>query len=110
MFSSSGRVASIDPATAAKLLEAGNCLFLDVREPGEWEQGHIPGATHAPLSRFAAEIVKLPRNKPVVVYCLSGARSARAAAIMAEHGITHVRNLAGGIGNWRVHGLPVQAP
>lgn len=106
MFATHKRPATIDPAAAARLLQNGQCLFVDVREMGEWAQGHIPGAHHAPLSNFEREVVRLPRDKAVVVYCLSGARSARALATMVEHGIANVHNLAGGISIWRAHGLP----
>lgn len=107
MFASLKRPATIDPTTAARLLEKGECLFVDVRETGEWLQGHIPGAHHAPLSSFERDVVRLPKDKAIVVYCLSGARSAQAATLMAEHGIANVHNLAGGIGIWRAHGLPI---
>lgn len=98
-------VISIDQA--APLLNGADVLFVDVREAHEWARGHLPGARHLPLSRLEHDLKVLPKEKPVVVYCLSGARSARAASILRNHGIADVKNLQGGIAAWQRHGHPV---
>jgi molybdopterin/thiamine biosynthesis adenylyltransferase/rhodanese-related sulfurtransferase len=87
-------------------------VFVDVRERDEWDEGHIPGAVHVPRgyleSRIEAAVPE--RDRPVVVYCASGARSAFATRTLEELGYTDVRSLAGGIVDWKRNGFPVQLP
>lgn len=99
----------IDAPAAARLLEQGRAVLVDVREPGEFARAHIPGATNLPLSRLDGG---LPAGGDVVFLCLSGMRTARHAAqlaALAPGRAAHV--LAGGLQAWRAAGLPVaQAP
>jgi len=84
-------------------LEAGEALLLlDVREPAEWEKAHIEGATLVPLGALEARLSELSewRERPVVVLCHHGTRSARACALLAGAGFQHVENLSGGIEAW----------
>jgi rhodanese-related sulfurtransferase/rubrerythrin len=74
--------------------------LLDVREPREYEGGHLPGATHIPLSRLADRLNELDRTKPLVTYCKSGRRSGSAASILAGRGFHGVRSLDGGMDAW----------
>jgi rhodanese-related sulfurtransferase len=88
-----------------------DALVLDVREPGEYGAGHIIGAKNAPLSRIdsgGAEIAGKRKDRPLILYCESGNRSAKAAAALKGQGYTRVLNLAGGIGAWQQAGLPVE--
>lgn len=82
--------------------------LLDVRTPGEVAEGHLPGATVIDISdpAFATKAAALPKDKPVYVYCRSGARSARAAGQLATMGFPAVYNLSGGIMGWTRAGLP----
>lgn len=98
---------TVSPTEAADLHKAGSVHLVDVREAGEWTQGRIPGATHLPLSDFARRAGELPKDRPVVFYCLSGARSAQAVALCKRLGLDHDTHMAGGISAWRAHGLPV---
>jgi adenylyltransferase/sulfurtransferase len=77
-------------------------LFLDVREPSEFETARIEGAQLVPLATVAsrAEEFATWKQRPVVVHCHKGARSARACTTLAQHGFTDVWNLAGGIEAW----------
>lgn len=93
----SSRPASID-GPAAHALVASGATLLDVRTAGEWAGGHLEGARHVPVAELAARIAELPRDRPVVVYCASGFRSARAATMLAEAGFT-VHDL-GAIDRW----------
>lgn len=70
--------------------------LIDVREPEEYEQGHIPGSVNIPLQQFAriSEVVK-DKDAPLFVYCRSGARSGRAASGFFKLGYTNVRNIGG---------------
>ncbi|MBP9036094.1 MAG: MBL fold metallo-hydrolase [Pseudomonadales bacterium] len=85
-------------------------LVLDVREPGEFDSvlGHIAGALLLPLGELRAKLDNVPRDRPVVAVCRSGARSARATQILDEAGF-RVANLAGGMLRWRAQGLAVEA-
>lgn len=86
-----GRATRVDGAAARRLVQDGAWL-LDVRSPEEYADGHIDGARNFPVDRLEAEVAKLPRDRPLVVYCAVGSRSARAAQILAAAGFD-VRNL-----------------
>jgi glyoxylase-like metal-dependent hydrolase (beta-lactamase superfamily II)/rhodanese-related sulfurtransferase len=85
---------------------AGKVQVLDVREPDEFAQGlgHIEGALLVPLGQMDARLVELPRDRPIVTVCRSGARSARAAAMLGKAGFAEVANLRGGMLRWRAEG------
>jgi sulfur-carrier protein adenylyltransferase/sulfurtransferase len=77
--------------------------ILDVREPREFEICRIPGSTLIPLGDLPKRLDEIPRgaNAPgIVVHCKMGGRSAKAVALLREHGITNARNLTGGILAW----------
>jgi sulfur-carrier protein adenylyltransferase/sulfurtransferase len=86
--------------------------FLDVRERDEWEEGHIPGAVWIPRGNLEGRIEQtLPdRERPIVVYCAGGSRSAFATRTLQELGYTSVVNLAGGFTDWKRNGFPTQLP
>jgi molybdopterin/thiamine biosynthesis adenylyltransferase/rhodanese-related sulfurtransferase len=90
----------------------GGPVFLDVRERDEWDEGHIPGALHAPRNNLESRVEGLvpDKERTVVVYCGSGSRSAFAARALGELGYGDVRNLAGGFTDWKRNGFPVQLP
>lgn len=94
---SPGHSASVDGAEAHALVAAGATL-VDVRTPDEWQGGHVEGAVLIPISELQGRLAEIPRDKPVVVYCASGARSARAAATLSAAGYD-ARDL-GGMSNW----------
>jgi adenylyltransferase/sulfurtransferase len=97
----SSAVTEIQPSQLAQRLERGEKLeIIDVREPYEWQIGHIPGARLVPLDRIAEEIPRLDKRRETILYCKVGARSMRAAQQLASAGVTDVRNLAGGILRW----------
>ena len=81
--------------------------LLDVRTAAEFNGGHIPGAANISVEMLAQNLDEVPRDKPVVVYCRSGNRSAQAAQILDEAGYTNVYDL-GGIITWAQQGYPVQ--
>jgi len=91
--------------TAAALLDAG-ALLLDVREPGEWQAGHVAQALLLPMGQVARHRSDLPRDRQVVVVCRSGGRSAAVAEALRAWGFDAV-NLSGGMTAWAVAGLPV---
>jgi len=86
-----------------------DAYMLDVRTAGEFKEGCIGNATNISATEINAKIGHLPADKetPILVYCLSGARSSRAAGTIAKNGYTNVYNLAGGLNAWKTAGLPV---
>ncbi len=84
-------------------------LVLDVREPHEFngELGHIRDARLIPMGELRAHLDDLPRDRPIVVVCRSGGRSAQASLILEQAGFSQVANLDGGMIRWRSLGLPV---
>ncbi|MES2738696.1 MAG: molybdopterin-synthase adenylyltransferase MoeB [Verrucomicrobiota bacterium] len=77
-----------------------NHFLLDVREPDEYAAAQIEGSTLIPLAQVTARAAEIPRDKPVLVHCRSGVRSAKAVAALQELGYTQVWNVAGGILAW----------
>lgn len=101
-------VPSVEPRKALELVEREGALIVDVREPDEWAEARIAGARHVPLRDLAARASELPRDRPVILQCRSGNRSARATRVLLDLGFTNVQNLEGGIGAWGADGLPVE--
>jgi len=94
-------VQEIQPSQLADRLATGDDLeIIDVREPFEWDIGHIPGARLVPLNRIADEIPRLDKRRETVLYCKVGVRSRFAAEQLADAGLAEVRNLTGGILRW----------
>ena len=103
----------VDAAGARELLDAPDApLFVDVREPDEWSEGHIPGAVHVSRGHFESRIEQAApdHSRQIVVYCAGGARSAFAAKTLGELGYENVVSLAGGYTDWKRNGFPTQVP
>ncbi len=96
------------PREIAKQVLDGEAVLVDVRNQAEWSSGHIPGARHVFLGDLRPRIQEIPPDRPVVLQCESGYRSAIAASILQAAGHSNVINLVGGIARWRSRGLPVQ--
>lgn len=78
----------------------GSFTILDVRQPGEYEQEHIPGAKLIPLPKLSDSLTELTADKPTIVYCAIGGRSRVAAQLLSGRGFNEVYNLKGGIKAW----------
>jgi rhodanese-related sulfurtransferase len=111
-----GGVPHISPADAKAMFDRGEAIIVDVREEAEVARtGKIPGALVIPVQRIAHDAAtagsngepKLDRNKAVIAYCASGARSAAAAHTLKQLGYETVFNL-GGLRTWAAAGLPVE--
>jgi hydroxyacylglutathione hydrolase len=87
----------------------GAFLLLDVRSPGEWEKGHIPGARHAFLPQLHEKSADLAKDTEIVVYCDSGYRASIGASLLARAGFSKVSNMPGSWQAWRHAGYPVEA-
>ena len=83
-------------------------MMLDVRTAEEYAAGHIKGAVLIPVQVLAERLSEVPKNKRVYVYCRSGARSARASAMLAKHGFTNIENMMGGIKAWKAAFYPIE--
>jgi len=81
-------------------------LVLDVREPGEWQEGHIEDAMHMPFYTIETRLAELDAAQPSAVICGSGQRSAVAAAILQRHGFQRIFNVSGGMEAWKQARLP----
>ncbi len=100
---------AIDVREAHELLERGNALALDVREPAEWRAGRIPDAVHIPLGELPRRAHELPRDRRIVAVCRSGNRSGLATSALRRAGY-EADNLRGGLKAWRASGLPLDPP
>lgn len=86
----------------------GSATFVDVREPEEWAEGHLPGAIHIPLGELPRRLADVPRGLPIITICRSGYRSLTARKALLADGATDVRSLAGGMLAWHDAGYPVE--
>ena len=111
------QIETISVHQALALVGDASVLFVDVREPGEFAAGAIPGAFPAPRGflEFLAD-PECPMHKPelarasrMIVYCGTGGRSALAARTLADMGYADVLNLAGGVAAWKAAGGPLAA-
>jgi rhodanese-related sulfurtransferase len=91
----------------AMLEETGKYFLLDVRSKEEYDAGHIDSATLIPVTEIEKRISEIPAGKPIIVYCLSGIRSLRAAGILVKNNFSPVYNMAGGLTEWDKKGYPV---
>jgi rhodanese-related sulfurtransferase len=101
-------VSQVGTTEATRLIN-DDALVLDVREDKEWAEGHIPNAKHIPLGQLSTRISELDKykDKPIVVSCRSGHRSATACRTLKKSGFEQAHNLAGGIIAWEHANLPV---
>ncbi len=96
----------VSVAQAADLKSQG-AFILDVRQPEEWTQFHIPGATLIPLGDLPNRLNEVPKDKKIVVYCRTGVRSAQGRDILRQAGFPQVTSLNGGITQWQAQGQPI---
>ena len=92
---------------ARDAVDAG-AMLLDVREPWEYAQQHIPGATLIPLGELPARMAEVPEDRDVYVHCRMGGRSANAVEYLRRSGRPRSANVAGGIEAWVAAELPVE--
>jgi len=88
-------------------LRGDGAVLIDVRQPWEYEEQRIPGATLIPLSEVPDRISEIPADKDVFVHCEMGGRSAKAVDFLVQNGRPRSRNVAGGINAWKAAGFPV---
>ncbi|MFA6970351.1 MAG: rhodanese-like domain-containing protein [Gallionella sp.] len=103
-------IKDVDTNAALQLINHKNAFVLDVREPGEYNAGHLLNAQLIPLGKLQERIGELAKykDKPVVVVCRSGNRSGTACVTLGKQGFTQAYNLTGGMMAWQKANLPTQ--
>jgi len=102
----------LGPSDSVQLLNHEDAVVLDVREDNEYQEGHILESVHIPLAKLGERMDELEnlRQKPIIVSCRSGHRSASACARLRKSGFENIYNLKGGVMAWQNAGLPLQKP
>ena len=103
-------IKDVDHIAATQLINHKSALVLDVREQGEYDSGHILNSKLVPLGKLRERIGELEkyRDKPILVVCRSGMRSASACALLGKQGFAQVYNLEGGVMAWQKASLPLE--
>lgn len=106
----SARDISVKDAAALLQNPPQGLTIVDVRTPAEFREGHLAGAVNMDFfgASFDSQILTLPRDKPVLLYCRTGNRSAGAYDAMEKEGITNILHMNAGITGWQKEGLPLQ--
>ncbi|GAC1516478.1 MAG: MBL fold metallo-hydrolase [Gemmatimonadaceae bacterium] len=100
-------VPQISAGELEKRRRTNDVAVLDVRGQAEWEAGHLAGVQHIPIGYLTERLDEVPRDRPVIVHCQSGARSAIAASVLRANGLMNVVNLIGGFAEWQARGHPI---
>ncbi|BBO71182.1 hypothetical protein DSCA_51120 [Desulfosarcina alkanivorans] len=102
-------ICEITVAEAKEILDGGEYLFIDCREPKEYKMGHVPGAINIPRGLLEFKIdKKVPdKNQNIVMYCKSGGRSCLSTCTLCRMGYKNVKSLGGGWKAWEKAGYPI---
>jgi rhodanese-related sulfurtransferase len=100
-------VKPLSPKQASERIAQGGVEVIDVREPHEWIDGHVPTARLVPLADFRRDPKRALRHDAVIFVCAAGVRSETAARLAAQQGYKDVYNLTGGTRAWIKAGLPL---
>lgn len=98
-----GLATQINVNQAYQMRQEG-AFILDVREPSEWNEKHIPDSTLIPLGELSSRVDELPKDQEIVVICRSGNRSQTGRDILLNAGFENVTSMAGGINDWIASG------
>ncbi|MGA7749445.1 MAG: rhodanese-like domain-containing protein [Gallionella sp.] len=103
-------IKEVNSAGALQLINHKSAVVLDVREPSEYDAGHVLNSKLIPLGRLKERIGELEKYKDgsIVVVCRSGNRSGTACFILGKQGFSQAYNLAGGVQAWQKAGLPLE--
>lgn len=109
MFARSGKN-EVNPAEATLLINREDAHIVDVREADEFAAGHLPEARNIPLAKLADRVNEIEKfkDKPVIVCCAAGMRSAKGCGELGKLGFSRVYSLAGGVDAWVGAGYPVK--
>jgi len=104
-------VKEIEASDLQTRIQAGeDVVLLDIRSDAEVAQGILPGSEHLAMHLIPLKLQDLPRDKDIVLYCRSGARSYHACNFLQQQGVDNVLNLRGGIIAWARQGYEIAAP
>lgn len=100
----------VTPAEVAQQIKQPKTApyLLDVRTQEEFAEGHVPRAANIPVQELETRLAEVPKDRDVVVYCRSGARATRAAALLREKGYTRISEMTGSMMAWDAAKLPVE--
>lgn len=103
-------VRNVSPNQTVQLINRQQAVVVDLRESSEFQAGHIPAAINLPFIQLATRVAELEKfkDKPMVLYCALGQRSARAGVVLRRRGFDSVYSLAGGVNAWRGQNLPLE--
>ena len=90
------------------IVKNDNALLIDVRKPAEYASGHIPNAINIPLQTLTKNLDKIPKNRPVVLYCTTGYRTAMGVMSLQILGYSNVRGFPPSIQGWKTAGEPLE--
>ena len=93
----------------AQLAASNAPLIVDVRSEKEWQAGHIAGSLNIPLTHLRERLAEVPAERPIVVHCEGGYRSAIGCSLLKSAGRTNVSDLVGGIKAWTASKLPTES-
>jgi rhodanese-related sulfurtransferase len=102
-------VPGVNVTTTYDRFRRGDICLLDVREPDEWQLGHIEGAELIPLSQLGSRWQEIDTSKKWVCVCRSGSRSEYAAGLLRQTGLD-IANMEGGMLEWKANELPITPP
>lgn len=105
-----GTIYNVAAPNFKKVTNRNNISLLDIRTPKEFQSGHIKGAINIDWYKrtFKEKVEKLPKNKPIVIYCRSGNRTSKAAYLLQSLGFKDIVNLSLGINDWNRHGYVLE--
>ena len=104
-----GDIQNVEPVELRDLLQGDNTpVVVDVREPWEYQKGHVPGARLIPLGQLSERASELDPEQPVAVICATGNRSQSAAALLGQKGFKTIYNVSGGTRAWKHSGLELE--
>lgn len=109
MTTSLGKIKTIDALALKQLLDRHAVTLVDVREPGEYAEAHIPGAALVPLSQFDVQAISQQAQTKLVLYCGTAKRSAIAAQKLLDADFGEVTHLDRGLGAWKAAGYLTEA-
>ncbi|MDR6121770.1 rhodanese-related sulfurtransferase [Bacillus sp. SLBN-46] len=91
---------NVSSEEAKKLIDNKKVVVLDVRTPEEYQEGHIPNSKLVPLQELESSLNELEKEKPYLVVCRSGNRSAQASEILTSNRFSKIYNMTGGMNTW----------
>ena len=108
VYAEAAAASNLTPQEAFNMIGQRSDLYLlDVRTLGEYQQARLEGARLIPIDQFAKRLSEVPKNRPILVYCAVGSRSAQIVNYLARQGYPEIYNLYGGIYSWAQNGYPI---